>query len=563
MSDACCSQLGLPERIHNFVVAGVSNELTEEHWANFEQLLRESDDACRQYLEYVNISVVLPNILSSIPDEDSSSPVFFSSECQEPIALHSPGFLFTTFRGTIGYFSHEIPFSFLIGAVLTSLLVLIGWLVPVSSPVNSAGNKSLMPSVVQRQFTPNPKIEIVGKITGMVDCKWTDPNTKPLHGANVPLGCKFVMVSGLMEITYNTGAKVILQGPMTYEVESKNGGFLPIGKLTGKVENKTAKGFSVRTPTAIVTDLGTEFGVEVTSEEKTNICMFQGKVLVHPTVGKAATRETMLEKGHSAHVDALGTVRKMSKDETATFAETFVHQLSHQETSHFTSLADLVAGGDGFGDRSNWGINPYDASVALVKTDIDPVNWNGKYQRYSGLPQIDGVFVPGGGDDLVQLDSAGHTFALPKVTRRTFGPIWACKTKAVVPPLDAGGLERQLAASHPTIILHANAGITFNLTAIRAAALGRRAARFQAVVINHQWELNPSTPLTADVWVFVDGQLRLSHPKLCSRDRPLEVDIPLGPNDQFLTLLSTDGGDGIQCDHVVYHNPRILLEEIP
>ena len=40
-----------------------------------------------------------------------------------------------------------------------------------------------------------------------------------------------------MEITYDTGAKVILQGPATYEVES-NGGFLLVGKLTGKLEKR-------------------------------------------------------------------------------------------------------------------------------------------------------------------------------------------------------------------------------------------------------------------------------------------------------------------------------------
>ena len=40
-----------------------------------------------------------------------------------------------------------------------------------------------------------------------------------------------------MEITYDTGAKVILQGPVTYEVES-NGGYLAVGKLTGKLEKK-------------------------------------------------------------------------------------------------------------------------------------------------------------------------------------------------------------------------------------------------------------------------------------------------------------------------------------
>ena len=41
-----------------------------------------------------------------------------------------------------------------------------------------------------------------------------------------------------MEITYDTGAKVILQGPVTYEVESKDSGYLSLGKLTARVERR-------------------------------------------------------------------------------------------------------------------------------------------------------------------------------------------------------------------------------------------------------------------------------------------------------------------------------------
>ena len=51
------------------------------------------------------------------------------------------------------------------------------------------------------------------------------------------LGAEYQLASGLMEITYDTGAKVILQGPVTYSVEA-NGGYLAVGKLTGKLEKK-------------------------------------------------------------------------------------------------------------------------------------------------------------------------------------------------------------------------------------------------------------------------------------------------------------------------------------
>ena len=123
--------------------------------------------------------------------------------------------------------------------------------------------------------SPEPNTPCVGRITGMVDCKWNG-------GSRVSLGQKFELASGLMEITYDTGAKVILQGPVTYEVES-NGGYLSVGKLTGKLEKKAEGGRRkaeatstssiphplppfpsvIHTPTATVTDLGTEFGVEV------------------------------------------------------------------------------------------------------------------------------------------------------------------------------------------------------------------------------------------------------------------------------------------------------------
>ena len=103
-----------------------------------------------------------------------------------------------------------------------------------------------------------------------------------------------------MEITYDTGAKVILQGPVTYEVES-NGGYLSVGKLTGKLEkgNDEARmtndeglrnssfvirpsSFVIRTPTATVTDLGTEFGVEVSRAGDTETHIFVGAVKIVP-----------------------------------------------------------------------------------------------------------------------------------------------------------------------------------------------------------------------------------------------------------------------------------------
>jgi hypothetical protein len=138
----------------------------------------------------------------------------------------------------------------------------------------------------------------------MVDCRWADETTTAIIGAYIPLGRKYALDYGLMEITYDTGAKVIVQGPASFEVESTNGGFLSIGKLTGKVSVEKAKGFSVRTPTATITDLGTEFGVEVDGKGVTDAQVFVGEVQVAAASDRPGGNKQPLvvRAGQNAHV---------------------------------------------------------------------------------------------------------------------------------------------------------------------------------------------------------------------------------------------------------------------
>ena len=203
------------------------------------------------------------------------------------------------------------------------------------------------------------------------------------------MGRTYALVSGVMEITYDTGAKVILQGPVTYQVESARSGYLSLGKLTARVEKKGSgsKGertanlarsqqdrvpttslaprplsgkseirnpkseisnlsplaprpsplFSVRTPTAVVTDLGTEFGVEVDRSGTTRSHVFQGRVEVRPEVRPTGTgpREApiVLTANQSAAVaaDASGTPTVVRMP-THSIASLFIRELPARAT---------------------------------------------------------------------------------------------------------------------------------------------------------------------------------------------------------------------------------------
>ncbi len=131
-------------------------------------------------------------------------------------------------------------------------------------------------------------------------------------------GRRFKLLSGLLEISYDSGARVILEGPCDYAVESKTAGFLSLGRVTARVEAKKQKPeatpaptddrsgrFVVHTPTATITDLGTEFGVEVDQSGASQTHVFQGKVEMRANGEKdAANGPISLTESQSASVGA-------------------------------------------------------------------------------------------------------------------------------------------------------------------------------------------------------------------------------------------------------------------
>ena len=158
---------------------------------------------------------------SPIPDPVSSIPPIIL-DLSPPLSL-SPllvgGFLF----------------SYTMSALIVGIALLIGWTWRSPHRQQVAGKP-------RRREVSGERDACAGGAVGRPDHRHGRlPVGRSRHGHGgpgdrVPLGRKYALASGYMEITYDTGAKVILQGPATYEVESAHGGFLSLGKLTARVE---------------------------------------------------------------------------------------------------------------------------------------------------------------------------------------------------------------------------------------------------------------------------------------------------------------------------------------
>lgn len=218
------------------------------------------------------------------------------------------------------------------------------------------------------------------------------------------------------------------------------------------------------------------------------------------------------------------------------------------------SLSDLVGGGNGTGTgKVRQGIDP--RSGVVQTRDFGDLG-NVKVNQFSRakVPFIDGVFIPEGqgGKAVIPVSSTGITITgLPTTSGKAWdairnGPVTS-QHSAVAGGIDFTKNGRSLLG------LHANAGITFDLAAIREATL-EKGARFTAQLAYFGQE----GPNTADVWVFLDGKEAFVRRGLTRKDGLVAIDLPIAEDVRFLTLVATDGGNGYGNDQIGFGDARLV-----
>ena len=160
--------------------------------AEFERLLCESKEARYLYTEFIKMSTYLPRALAGAVASTSNDPhaviveglpldvlSVSSHNAVRPLPPNAsasplgafpcpaPTFLSIAFPATIGY-SSGWSVAYLTATVITGLWLLSMWLMPVSRQVAMHS----VPPAAERQVAPEPLPASVGRITGMVDCKW-------------------------------------------------------------------------------------------------------------------------------------------------------------------------------------------------------------------------------------------------------------------------------------------------------------------------------------------------------------------------------------------------------
>ena len=171
-------------------------------------------------------------------------------------------------------------------------------------------------------------------------------------------------------------------------------------------------------------------------------------------------------------------------------------------------------------------------------------------QKVAKAPGVLGVFLPDGKAD-IRLDDRTVLKGLPKTSGHAWDTV-ANRPLAGQRTTKLDGID--YAAKGRTLLgLHANGGITFDLERIRRLS-GLREVRLTGIVGFGASEAAADTK--ADFTVFVDDQIKFQRLKLRKKETVV-LDVPVPADARTLTLVATDGGDGIGSDLLFIGDPKL------
>lgn len=252
------------QKIDHLIARLVDGQANADEIAELERLLDGSPDAQRRYIHYLDLHQEL------VARGGGGPPAF---EEQPSVELQHD-----TKRSRVTK-NHAAVIAALVAALLVAAGLGIGrWM-------NRAPDDAQIAQ--QNENDPTPTDEEsddgVAVITRSVDVRWMGDH--PLQPGSILSPGELKLADGLIQVEFYSGVQLLVEGPAELEIRSVASVICRQGKLRSLVP-PNAIGFSVLTPRFELVDLGTEFAVDVASDGRSDVHVFDGEVELYLPDGK-------------------------------------------------------------------------------------------------------------------------------------------------------------------------------------------------------------------------------------------------------------------------------------
>ena len=164
-------------------------------------------------------------------------------------------------------------------------------------------------SAKRQVVLPNPSssTSFVATLREATHPVWSNEDEPVDVGSRINAG-SLHLDEGEAELVFDSGAKLFLIGPTELELESSLSAFLARGTVAAHMP-PTAMGFQLRTPTSMLVDQGTEFGVVVADSGSTQVQVFRGQVDLRYDEDESDSQATLeMFDRHAREIAAPGSI---------------------------------------------------------------------------------------------------------------------------------------------------------------------------------------------------------------------------------------------------------------
>lgn len=291
------------EELAELLKAISDGTLSPKQHFRLESLLQSDPEARAIYLRYVNVDALLSWRYAPVPEPptafENSVDAVESDEAGEGLeAFHPSGEMVSlrmpheTSRRKSNWLNAVVICASLLGIVAG---VPLGWILNQQTPDAETVVMS------RREF-------VATLVSVSEDTVWSDGHGSPrLPGEGLDKGW-MRLEAGVVEMRFQSGAIVTLEGPTTFGVDSPLRGFLDHGTI-GVYAPEEARDFVIGTASMEVVDLGTRFNMTIDQNSgEAEVEVIEGLVDLYLDGEGTSNRIQSLPAGRSAVVNAKGEV---------------------------------------------------------------------------------------------------------------------------------------------------------------------------------------------------------------------------------------------------------------
>ncbi len=299
-----------------------SGNATSEERARLERLLADNPRAVSWYLRIVDDTLTIVDAVAARGSAWSAPAAWTAAPAEEPPQLTTRS---SALRLWIGRRRRS---WFALATALAALLIAWATSRNEDAPSLLAGKSSAVGVGSAR-------------VVEVSNVAWAEGAKRFGEWSLVHEGDTLNFHSGWVNLFFENGAELLIEGPADVQFVSSQKVFARQGKLAARV-GPGAVGFRIDTPHAQVTDRGTSFGVSVAGDSHTSVVVYDGIVDLD-VVGNRSLPRRRLETGEALSVDRKGQLSRIMTVQSGEFLEPpQVRVRAGQPSRIITSISDNV-----------------------------------------------------------------------------------------------------------------------------------------------------------------------------------------------------------------------------